>query len=85
MANEKPTKEIKLAAIRATIWSNPQEDGRVMHSVSFSRLYKAEGAWRDGTSYSRNDLLILARAAEKAFDWIVQQQENDQPQVTDEA
>jgi hypothetical protein len=84
MANQKPIKEIRLSGIRATIWPNPQEDGRVMHSVSFSRLYKAEGAWRDATSFGRNDLLLVAKAAEMAFDWLVQEHQNDQPQIADE-
>ncbi len=83
MAKQKPAGEIKLASIRATIWQNPVQ-GRIMHSVTFSRLFREEGAWRDASSFSRNELLIVARAAGMAFDWIVQQQENDQPPAAEE-
>jgi len=85
MTKQRPVHEIKLSSVRATIWLNPVDDGRVMHSVTFSRLFKEEGTWRDATSFGRNELLLVSRAAEMAFDWIVEQQVNDQPQTAEEA
>jgi hypothetical protein len=84
MTNQKPIREIKLGSVRAAIWQNELEDGRIMHSVSFSRLYKENGAWRDSTSFGRSELLLLARAAEKALDWIYEQPSSENPQTTDE-
>jgi hypothetical protein len=84
MTNQKPVKEIRLASVRAAIWQNQLENGRVMHSVTFSRLYKEDGAWRDASSFGRSELPLVSRAAEMALDWILEQQANEQPQAADE-
>lgn len=75
MTNQRPTKEIKLGSVRAAIWRNELESGRVRHSVTFSRLYKdkEEGAWRDATSFGSGELPLLGRVAEQALAWIYQQ------------
>ena len=84
MTNQKPIKEIKLGSVRAAIWQNALENGRVMYSVTFSRLYKEDGAWRDSTSFGRSELPLLARAAEMALDWIYAQPSVESPQAADE-
>jgi hypothetical protein len=84
MAKEKPVHEIKLASVKAAIWQNQLESGRTMYSVTFSRLYKEEGAWRDASSFGRNELPLVARVADMSLDWILEQKSSDQMQPADE-
>jgi hypothetical protein len=84
MTKEKPIREIKMGSVRAAIWQNALENGRVMYSVTFSRLYKEDGAWRDSTSFGRTELPLVARAAEMALDWVYSQPSGESPQPADE-
>lgn len=84
MTNQRPIHEIKLGCVRAAIWQNELESGRVMHSVSFSRLYKEDGVWHDATSFGRSELPLVARAADMALDWIYAQPSGENPQTADE-
>jgi hypothetical protein len=84
MTNQKPIREFRLGSVRATVWQNPLENGRVMYSVGFSRLYKEDGAWRDSASFGRSELPLVARVAEMALDWIYAQPSGENPQATDE-
>jgi len=84
MTNQKPIREIRLGSVRAAIWQNELESGRTMHSVTFSRLYKEDGAWRDSTSFGVRELPLVARVAEMALDWIYAQPSGETPQTTDE-
>jgi hypothetical protein len=73
-----------MGSVRAAIWQNELESGRVMYSVTFSRLYKEEGTWRDATSFGRSELPLVSRAAEMALDWIYAQPSGENPQPADE-
>ena len=84
MTKEKPIREIKMGSVRAAIWQNALENGRVMYSVTFSRLYKEDGTWRDSTSFGRTELPLVARAAEMALDWIYSQPSGEIPQPAEE-
>jgi hypothetical protein len=84
MTKEKPVHEIRLGCVRAAIWRNELEDGRTRHSVTFSRLYKDDGAWRDSTSFGRGELLLVGRVGEMALDWIYAQPSGETPQAADE-
>lgn len=65
--SQKPIKELRFGKVRAAIWQNETKGG-IFHSVTFSRLYKTEaGKWADSTSFNRQDLLVIAKLAEKAF------------------
>ncbi len=83
MTKERPVKDLRLGAVRAAIWRNEFEDGRARHSVSFSRLYKDEGVWRDATSFGRADLPLVAKVADMAHTWIYQQS-GEQPEASEE-
>ncbi len=62
--------------IKAKVWTNNGTKG-VWYNVTFARTYRDEqGKPQDSDSYSRDDLLHLARAAEKAFDHINSQLSN---------
>jgi hypothetical protein len=78
MSANKPIHEIRLGRIRAAVWENEGSKG-VMHSVTFSRLYKDEKTdhWADSTSFGRDDLLLLSKVADRAHSWVLEQHPRD--------
>jgi len=72
----KPVHEIRVASVKAAIWSNALPNG-VRHSVTLTRLYKDGDAWKSSSSFNRDDLLVLGRIATAAFDWIVANQKRE--------
>lgn len=65
MANQ-PAYKLKIGLITATIWEN---DG--FYSVDIARSYKTgDGDWKSTSSFSHNDLLNVAKCAERAETWI---------------
>jgi len=71
MPKQQPVHEIRLGAIKATIWEN-QTDAGVRHNVNVSRLYKEEDQWKQAESFGRNDLPLVAKVADLAHTWIFQ-------------
>jgi len=67
----KPVEEVRIGAVKAAIWKNVVDMGnssRPMYSVTFQRLYRdSENAWKSTESFGRDDLLVLAKVAERAF------------------
>ncbi|MBX6311785.1 MAG: hypothetical protein IRY99_02525 [Isosphaeraceae bacterium] len=84
MTNQKPIREIRMGSVRAAIWQNALENGRVMFSVTFSRLYKEDGTWRDSTSFGRSELPLVGRIVDMALDWIYAQPSGESPQPAEE-
>jgi hypothetical protein len=69
----KPVREFRIGRIRAACWAN-QTDNGVRHNVTFSRLYKSDGGeWQDSSSFGRDDLLLLAKVADRVHSWIYEQ------------
>jgi hypothetical protein len=75
MAQEnKPTHEIRIDNIRATIWTNVSSTGETWFSVTTCRLYKNdEGKWQESRSFASRDLLSLANTVHAARFWIEDQ------------
>ncbi|MEO5631891.1 MAG: hypothetical protein ABIR69_08460 [Nitrospiraceae bacterium] len=68
--NNKPANTLRCANIKATIWQNVSENGPFF-TTTFSRPFKDQsGAWRNGTSFGRNDLGALVSVAREAKEWI---------------
>jgi len=69
-----PAKEVRYGYIKAAIWKNQTEKG-VRYNVTFSRSYKEKDSdeWRSTDSFGRDDLLVLAKAANEAHSWIFAQ------------
>lgn len=65
MANQQKPVEVRIGAIKATIWQNDTEAG-VRHNATFSRLYKDGDQWKTTSSFGRDDLLVLAKVADLA-------------------
>lgn len=71
-SNNKPAHEIRIGHVKATIWANHSERGS-RFNVSIQRLYKADGAWKSTTSFSRDDLPLVVKVADMSHTWIFQQ------------
>ncbi len=80
MANPKPISEVRIGRVKAAIWPNETE-GRTRHNVTFSRLYKDGDEWKNTQSFSRNDLLLLAKVADQAHSRIFDLQQAEEPQA----
>ena len=61
----KPADEVRLGAIRAAIWRNDGEKG-ARDGVTFERLYKEGSEWKASSSFGRDELLLLAKVADRA-------------------
>lgn len=76
-ARTRPIYEVRLGTIRASIWANETENG-TRHNVTFDRGYRDGETWKSTASFGRDDLLVLAKAADQAHTWIISQP-RDQP------
>ena len=66
----RPAEEIRLGAIKAAIWKNETEAG-TRYNVTFERLYRQDEEWKSTSSFGRDDLLLLAKAADQTHSWIL--------------
>lgn len=67
----RPVEEILLGGVKAAIWRNETESG-VRYNVTFERIYRDGKEWRSTNSFGRDDLLLLAKAADQAHTWIIE-------------
>ena len=58
-----------MGAVKCAIWRNDTEKG-ARFNTTFSRLYKEGEEWRNTDSFGRDDLLLLAKVADQAHNWI---------------
>ena len=76
MPNEKPAHEVRLGAIKATIWKN--KTGSVArYNTTFVRVYRDVSKWKSTGSFGRDDLLVLAKVADQAHSWICDQRQEE--------
>jgi hypothetical protein len=76
---QKPFSEIRIGNIKAALWQNETDSG-TRYNVTLQRIYRdAEGKWQSTESFGRDDLLVLARVAERAFDHIHELQQEREP------
>ena len=68
----RPTYEARLGRVKAVVWPNQTSQGAVRHNVTFARLYKDGDQWKESHSFGRDDLPLLAKVADQAFEWIYQ-------------
>jgi len=64
-----PAHVIRFGYIKATIWRNHTKSGD-RHSVSLVRLYRNGDVWKESTRFGRDDLMLVAKAADAAHSWI---------------
>ena len=76
---QKPISEVRIGSIKAAIWQNNTDSG-ARFNVTFQRLYRDEqNKWRSTDSFGRDDLLVLARVAQRAFDSVHEVQQEREP------
>ncbi len=68
---KQPAHKIRDGRLSATIWANQTKEGATIYSVSFSRLYSVGDRVRDSTSFSRDDLLRVAKLDSEAHSWVL--------------
>ena len=72
MTSNRPVHEIRLGAIKASIWENETATGP-RHSVTLSRLYKdTNDEWRSTDSLGREDLLLAVKVLDLVHSWLYQ-------------
>jgi hypothetical protein len=78
----KPAAEVRFGNVRAAIWRNEAKtNGGTYYAVSIERIYRDdEGVLRSSHSFGRDDLLLLAKVADKAHSEIfaIQREASDQ-------
>jgi len=74
---QKPVHEVRLGAIKAAVWKNDTQNG-VRYNTTFSRLYKDGEEWKTTDSFGRDDLLVLAKVADRAHSWIHEQSQEEE-------
>ena len=77
MTNDKPAHEVRLGAVKATIWKNDTGNG-VRFNTTFARLYRDEDKRKNTSSFGRDDLLLLGKIADLAHSWICEQYQDEQ-------
>ena len=61
-----PPAELRIGTLKAALWAN-DVNGRTRYNVTFDRLYRTDkGEWRTSRSFRRDDLLVLAKLANRA-------------------
>ena len=68
--NNKPVGELRIGAVKAAVWEN-QVGGFRRHNVTFTRLYRDGDQWKTTDGFGLNDLLTLAKVADRAHSLIV--------------
>ena len=65
-----PVMRFRSGAVSATVWENQRKDGGTYPSVKLSRSYRDKQTqdWKDPSSFSVNDLPVVAILARKAFE-----------------
>ena len=67
-----PVDDVRIGRVKATIWRNETEDGKLRYNVVFARLYKDGDTWQSSQSFGRGDLLMLAKVADLAHTRVLQ-------------
>jgi hypothetical protein len=74
-----PVHEIRIGLIRGTVWANQGENGP-WHTVTFSRSYKQGDEWKQASTSTRDDLLVVSKVADLAHTWVCEHQGQRQPE-----
>jgi hypothetical protein len=69
-----PVHQIRIGPIKVAIWKNSCQAGD-FYNATFERLYKDGEEWKSTSTFGRDDLLVLAKLADKVHDWIFSQRQ----------
>lgn len=70
--NNAPVHRIHIGHVGVSIFENQSQLGKTFHSAQFDRSYLDDGNWKHSRSFGRDDLLILAKLADQAHSWIIE-------------
>jgi hypothetical protein len=68
-SSTKPVHKIRHGAVSASIWRQEAQNGP-MFNVTFQRSYKDGETWKNSSSFTQKNLLVLGLIAARAFEWI---------------
>lgn len=77
--NKRPVDHVRVGAISVAIWQNEGARGRPVYNATADRLYRDRetGEWHTTSSFGRDDLLLLSKAADAAHTRICELQTLD--------
>lgn len=70
--SKQPVFESRFGLIKALVWQNQTKAGE-RYNVTITRLYKNGDRWVESNHFGRDDLLLVAKAADLAHSWIYNQ------------
>ncbi len=68
----------QFGAIRAAVWENTSDEGRVFYNTSLTRSFREKNSeeWKESSSFNGlADLALVREAARLAADWIAEQEQ----------
>lgn len=74
-ASNKPVAVFKARCVKVAVFANPAEKG-MFYKTSVQRIYKDGEDWKTTTSLGRDDLPVAQLLLGKAFDFILQAEQN---------
>ncbi len=61
----------RVGSVKAAVWENKSEEGKISRAVSLTRSYKDENErWQETNSYFPDDLPKVRLAVQKAYEFI---------------
>ena len=79
--NNKPAAELRIEAVKATVWEN-EVGGITRHNVTFSRIYREGEQWKTTHSFGFKNLLTLAKLADQAHTLIAERNAEAAPSAS---
>lgn len=76
-----PVHVIRAGSVVASIWLNTSGEGRPFHTVTFSTNYLDDGKWKNGHSFTHNQLLTLSQVSQMAWSWIHSKEHDDNKSI----
>lgn len=74
--SQNPVHTIRKGLIKATIWQNETEKG-TFYRTTIMNLYRKGEKWKSSNSFTRDQLLVVARLAQEANAWIYENAKKD--------
>jgi hypothetical protein len=79
LTKKRPVHDVRIGSVKAAIWRNEGSNGP-WHTVTFEHLYKDGDEWKSSGSFGRDELLVLAKVADRAHTWISDQETRSESQ-----
>ena len=64
-----PVCEVTLGKVKVCVWEN-EHDGNSFHNVTAVRLYKDGDNWKESTSFGRDEIPVLRKALDEAWELV---------------